>query len=371
MRPPASGVDFFADPATGLQLNGKRWYDPGAGTWLSEDPSGLGPDVNPYRYCGNSPTNGTDPSGEYDHADDSASIRNQCLAELQLIPSAPSNDRVGQTTGWEDMDADDDGPSDYGVYDFDEVPCGRFITMGVGQGWSGGYWHNVGEMLKGEFWDFPTSVAIGYLQDQLDNAIDPIGHGTRCAERMLNMALHPIGTGQACWNGLLKKFETPRGTGQVAMPVAIALGSLGASAWEGLAAGGEAAEAVEGDAAVAPEVGPSESMQQVYRGLAEGEDPALGLSARAPGAGNSVVSHIAGKQASQWISTSTDQAIATTRFGENGVVQIDLSKVTTEIVDVSDGIPGMEGTMLSNWAAKMKEVLIKDYIPPEAVTPVE
>ena len=51
----------MTDWATGLQLNGKRWYDPGAGTWLSEDPSGLGPDVNPYRYCGNSPTNGTDP----------------------------------------------------------------------------------------------------------------------------------------------------------------------------------------------------------------------------------------------------------------------------------------------------------------------
>ena len=28
-----------------------------------QDPSGLGPDVNPYRYCGNSPTNGTDPTG--------------------------------------------------------------------------------------------------------------------------------------------------------------------------------------------------------------------------------------------------------------------------------------------------------------------
>ena len=96
-----------------------------------------GSDVNPYRYCGNSPTNGTDPSGEfpYDHADDSASIRHQCLAELQLIPNVPSNDRVGQTTGWEDTDADDDGPSDYGVYDFDESPVGTFPVMGVDQDW--------------------------------------------------------------------------------------------------------------------------------------------------------------------------------------------------------------------------------------------
>ena len=105
----------------------------------------------------------------------------------------------------------------------------------------------------------------------------------------------------------------------------------------------------------------------VYRGLAKGEDAAAGLSARAPGAGNSVASHIAGKRASQWISTTLDEGVARGRFGDYGVVKIDLSKVDSEIVDVSRGIPGMEGTMLSNWAAKMKEVLIKDYIPPEAI----
>ena len=44
-----------------------------------------------------------------------------------------------------------------------------------------------------------------------------------------------------------------------------------------------------------------------------------------------------------------------------------LSKVNSEVVDISQGIPGMEGKMLSNWAAKMKEVLIRDCIPPEAI----
>lgn len=38
-------------------------YDPTIGRWLSQDPTGLEPDVNPYRYVGNSPTNATDPSG--------------------------------------------------------------------------------------------------------------------------------------------------------------------------------------------------------------------------------------------------------------------------------------------------------------------
>ena len=45
----------YFDKATGLQNNLERWYDPSTGRWLSQDPLGLGPDVNPYRYCGNSP----------------------------------------------------------------------------------------------------------------------------------------------------------------------------------------------------------------------------------------------------------------------------------------------------------------------------
>lgn len=52
------------DKATGLQNNLNRWYDPSIGRWLSEDPIGLGPDANPYRYVGNSPINFTDPSGQ-------------------------------------------------------------------------------------------------------------------------------------------------------------------------------------------------------------------------------------------------------------------------------------------------------------------
>jgi RHS repeat-associated protein len=45
----------------GLQNNGERWYDSITGRWLSQDPSGSGPNL--YEYCGNGPTNATDPSG--------------------------------------------------------------------------------------------------------------------------------------------------------------------------------------------------------------------------------------------------------------------------------------------------------------------
>lgn len=84
------------------------------------------------------------------------------------------------------------------------------------------------------------------------------------------------------------------------------------------------------------------------------------------GAENSPVGHVAGKKETQWISTTKDKDIATKKYGEHGVVEIDLSKIKSEIVDFSKGIPDMRG-MISNWAKKDKEVLIKDYIPPEAI----
>jgi RHS repeat-associated protein len=53
----------FYDPTTGLVHDGVRWYKPSIERWLSEDPSGLGADSNPYRYVGNSPTNSVDSTG--------------------------------------------------------------------------------------------------------------------------------------------------------------------------------------------------------------------------------------------------------------------------------------------------------------------
>lgn len=79
----------------------------------------------------------------------------------------------------------------------------------------------------------------------------------------------------------------------------------------------------------------------------------------------SPISHVAGKVESPWISTSKSLATATTKYGKNGVVGIDLSKVTSELVDVSGGFPG--GGMISNWGKADQEVLIRDSVPPEAI----
>ena len=56
---------FLTDKATGLYMSQTRPYDPRVGRWAQPDRIGLlGRDTNPSRYCGNSPTNRADPTGE-------------------------------------------------------------------------------------------------------------------------------------------------------------------------------------------------------------------------------------------------------------------------------------------------------------------
>jgi RHS repeat-associated protein len=52
------------DPVAELQYNRARYYDPSLGRWISQDPiSFAAGDANLYRYVGNGPLDGTDPSG--------------------------------------------------------------------------------------------------------------------------------------------------------------------------------------------------------------------------------------------------------------------------------------------------------------------
>lgn len=58
------GQGYHGDSDSGLMLVGARYYDRCTGHFISRDPSGFnGADVNLYRYCGNDPTNQTDPTG--------------------------------------------------------------------------------------------------------------------------------------------------------------------------------------------------------------------------------------------------------------------------------------------------------------------
>jgi RHS repeat-associated protein len=56
--------DASTGAESGLQIAQRRIYDAAIAQWLSKDPTGLtAGDTNTRRYCGDSPTNATDPSG--------------------------------------------------------------------------------------------------------------------------------------------------------------------------------------------------------------------------------------------------------------------------------------------------------------------
>ena len=66
---PVGFTGTYTDPVTGYQLHGARWYNPVNQRWLSQDPSGLSAGPNPYEYCGNGPTDGTDTGGFAESSD--------------------------------------------------------------------------------------------------------------------------------------------------------------------------------------------------------------------------------------------------------------------------------------------------------------
>ena len=52
------------DPETGLHYNYRRYYDPGTGRYITQDPIGLEGGDNRYRYAEADPANLSDPTGE-------------------------------------------------------------------------------------------------------------------------------------------------------------------------------------------------------------------------------------------------------------------------------------------------------------------
>jgi hypothetical protein len=105
----------------------------------------------------------------------------------------------------------------------------------------------------------------------------------------------------------------------------------------------------------------------VYRGYRENEDPSKGFTAKVPGAGNSPLSHVQGEPATQWISLSQSFSVASEKYGPR-VARVDLTQVDEEIVDLRCGIPGQPSdSVFSMRAIEDKEILVKDFIPREAI----
>ena len=54
---------YYTDPETGLSLLTHRYYDAGAGRFVTRDPIGYTGGINLYGFAGNNPVNESDPSG--------------------------------------------------------------------------------------------------------------------------------------------------------------------------------------------------------------------------------------------------------------------------------------------------------------------
>jgi RHS repeat-associated protein len=80
------------DPATGLQYNRARWYDPATGRWISEDPIGFAAgDANLSRYVTNFSTSSRDPSGLQE---------DRATRMLDLWDEMIEAREVGDNVGW-------------------------------------------------------------------------------------------------------------------------------------------------------------------------------------------------------------------------------------------------------------------------------
>jgi RHS repeat-associated protein len=173
------------DGGLGLTLFGARWYNSAAGRWLSQDPLGLGPDSNPYRYVGNGPTDGTDPSGLV-LLDNRERLRTAYAEAMRLQNAyAQANGHAPPLTEAQ-IQAYSTQAAQGGVYDYepnplyndfwarayqcevqifsDAVPFARGFVAGVGSGaWSFG--EGVANLIRG----LPGSV--GQIIEGITNLI--------------------------------------------------------------------------------------------------------------------------------------------------------------------------------------------------------
>jgi RHS repeat-associated protein len=320
-----------------VHMNG-RVYDPLTGRFLSGDPIIQDPkdgqNYNRYSYVVNNPTNLTDPTGFASESTTpriDAGIRSRAQRK---VDEAAANLNA--------MDPDDLQEA------LGDKVYNKVIETGLVKGKNGVNQANGKGSAAAPAAASGSGDGPGLRVPNLQNAQSTIAWGrthgeieeARGASKAFALGFFP---GSGAVEGA-EKIKGAHDTGDVLLGIGMLLTELpGLKQVKGAAKGGNF----------------------VYRGLAKGEDAAAGLSARAPGAGNSPISHVAGKKETQWISTTKDMETALAKYGQNGVVRIDLNKVKSEVLDVSGGFP--KGGRMSNWSRRDQEVLIRDFIPPEAI----
>jgi uncharacterized protein RhaS with RHS repeats len=196
-----------------------------------------------------------------------------------------------------------------------------------------------------------------YVRDDPVDKADPTG---QCAAAA-NMA---VGTSLTCSSPGASITPRREVEFQAKGPAPLVAGAVAAAAvWNGAEKIGEQVSAA------ASALTAKKEPNYVYRGLAPNDDPALGLFARNPFSAAAPSSHVNGKDDSPWISASKSLLVAAGKYGQYGVVQIDLNKVFYYI-DVSNGVPN-GWSKINNWAKADQEVLIYGYVPPYAITAVD
>ena len=113
----------------------------------------------------------------------------------------------------------------------------------------------------------------------------------------------------------------------------------------------------------------------VYRVIRADEDPLSGLAAKKPGRGMTVSGHVrtgSRNKGSQYISTTRSKAIAEKYAREDGLryVEIDLSKVNSQVIDLSTDAAAskhISNPITKRFATSREEVLVVDEIPADAI----
>jgi RHS repeat-associated protein len=339
------------DDAKLIHMNG-RVYDYRAGRFLGVDPIIQfplnGQSLNPYSYILNNPLGGTDPSGYKVERTGSVCdrIRSACGGDMSPMGVMPANESrngaraprvAGPPTGFSTDVISSTADS------------ARRFALAIGD-YDDPVWLDVVNVVPGNYWD-PRP-----------------GHGFYSAELRMFYELYPIAVGNDVAIGLGVTVAELYSCRVSPLTCAIKHG-LGVEIDAPARLGYDLVESYANDEALSVRTYEIKS-NFVFRSLANDDDPAIGLFARDPNAEDDEHSHVAGKKDSQWISTTKSLTTAMFKFrgaiSGNGVVRIDLRKVGSPISDVSGGFPDKGG----RWhyaAIKDQEVLIKGYIPPEAM----
>jgi RHS repeat-associated protein len=179
---------FFAghrrDESSGMFYMQARWYDPGAGRFLSVDPvirTQMNPQsANAYSYAENNPTNGIDPTGMHilgwtgpsgrlaGHSGFSDSVdteANQPTADLNTLAAGASaglNDALeGELNGGRAAATGGDPGSGSTGVETNAAPS-QTGDAGATAGTGGGFWRGVGDFLAGEAFEISGAI-VGTL----------------------------------------------------------------------------------------------------------------------------------------------------------------------------------------------------------------